>query len=101
MEFQIGELYFMVWYPDEAKRYIVPDSIVFAGTNLLADDIGPDTWYFQDSDSYCAHGLYKAGAEPTAANVRLYRLKTEDLYQVVDSKGLADELARCAERRSR
>lgn len=101
--FRVGELYFMIWHPDAARKYLVPDSIVFLGKNLESDQASKDAWYFQDTDSFCTHGPAidpkSPGPGPSQADSRVYRLLEEDLPQVVDSNGLAAELTRCAERR--
>jgi hypothetical protein len=103
-EFIVGELYFMVWHADDAKRYPVPDSVVFVGKNLESHQGTNDGWYFQDADSFCARGKYSATASQNASDeqpaTRLYRLRFEELSQIVDSAGLAEELVRCAELRA-
>jgi hypothetical protein len=104
-EFKVGELYFMIWHADDSKRYLVPDSVVFLGKNLESDHALEDAWYFQDTDSFCTRGpalgstpLKSANAQP---ETRIYRLRSEELTQIVDSGGLVDELIRCSERRAR
>src|SRR5208337_1006792 len=62
-EFVVGGLYFMLWYPDQENQadqsglFLVPDSVVFVGRNVDGDE-ERDTWYFQDTKSYCAYGAY-------------------------------------------
>jgi hypothetical protein len=103
-DFKVGELYFMIWHADDAKRYLVPDSVVFVGKNLESDQGTEDAWYFQDTDSFCARGAHSGTAPPNANDeqpeTRLYRLRYEELSQIVDSVGLAEELARCSARRA-
>ncbi len=102
-EYKVGELYFMLWYGDEAKRYLVPDSVVFIGKNLESDNSAEDAWYFQDTDSFCVRGAYPSSMPPSTKDeqpeTRLYRLRHEELSEIVDSVGLAEELKRCSERR--
>ena len=102
--FKVGELYFMIWHADDAKRYLVPDSVVFVGKNLESDQGTEDAWYFQDTDSFCTRGAYSGSTPPNAKDeqpeTRLYRLRYEELSQIVDSAGLAEELARCSARRA-
>jgi hypothetical protein len=103
-DFKVGELYFMIWHADDAKKYLVPDSVVFVGKNLESGQATEDAWYFQDTDSFCARGAY-SGTTPLNATdeqpeTRLYRLRYEELSQIVDSVSLAEELARCSARRA-
>jgi len=103
-DFKVGELYFMIWHADDTKKYLVPDSVVFVGKNLENGHATEDAWYFQDTDSFCTRGAYM-GTTPLNATdeqpeTRLYRLRYEELSQIVDSAGLAEELARCSTRRA-
>jgi len=53
-DFVVEGLYFMRWYPDQENQAdqsglcLVPDSVVFVGTNVDGDE-ERDTWYFQDN----------------------------------------------------
>jgi len=109
-EFAVGALYFMLWYPDQKNQnessglFLIPDSLVFVGKNV--DEIEErDTWYFQDTKSYCAYGAYpnnqSSGIESDEYYGRLYALHEEDLIQIVDCQGLIDALTKCMERRSK
>src|SRR5579862_6203666 len=94
MDFKVGELYFMLWHADDAKQYPNPDAIVFIGKNL-EEGVDGEAWYFQDVDSFCTHGPYSAQLQ-RATDVRLFRLNSEDLSQVLDSVELSEELMNCA-----
>jgi len=103
-EFVSGGLYFMVWYADEGRRYLVPDSLVFIGRNLFPDDYPDDRWFFQDSDSYCTTGrlLDRMSVEERdsgESHGRLVSLRENDLDQIVDLQGLIEELRECEARR--
>jgi hypothetical protein len=98
----------MVWYADGDQLYLVPDSLVFVGKNAerSASDDGDDRWYFQDTDSYCTKGMFTSippspSGKSDEISVRVYRLRKDELTQVVDCEGLRAELAQCSERRSR
>lgn len=107
-EFAIGELYFMLWYADQDDQadqsglFLVPESLVFIGKNLEGDE-QIETWYFQDTKSYCAYGAYPNNAEtglgPDEYYGRLHALHQDDLFQIVDCRGLMEALAECVERR--
>ena len=105
-QFVVGGLYFMTWYADQTDQscqdglFLVPDSLVFIGKNLDADD-DRETWYFQDTDSYCLLGAYPHHSTPgrDQSDARIYSLHEEDLYQVVDCQGLAKVLMDCQARR--
>ena len=100
-EFFVGGLYFMIWWLDEERLLLAPDSLVFIDMNLGFGDEKDEveTWYFQDAKSYSSKGAYKKDFETSDDEVRLYQLRREDLYQVVDCKGLAAIASKCAKRR--
>ena len=107
-DFVHGGLYFMLWYPDQQNQadqsglFLVPDSVVFVGKNVDSDE-ERDTWYFQDTKSFCAFGAYPnnrtEGLEPDNYYGRLYALNQEDLCQIADCQGLIDVLSKCIARR--
>jgi hypothetical protein len=100
----------MLWYPDQENQadqsglFLVPDSIVFVGRNVDGDE-DRDTWYFQDTKSYCDYGAYpnnqSAGLGPDDYYGRLYALHEGDLSQIVDCQGLIDVMSQCIARRKR
>jgi hypothetical protein len=109
-EFILKELYFILWYPDQENQeeqsglFLVPESVVFVGMNLEGDETR-DTWYFQDTKSYCAYGGYPnnegTGLEPDDYYGCLYTLHREDLFQIVDCRGLIAAASECINRRLR
>ena len=103
--FTNGELYFMCWYPDAEQLCLAPDSLVFVGKNVEepADD-NEDRWYFQDTNSYCTKGVFTGipatpSGSSAAISVHVYRLRAQELTQIVDCNGLRLEIARCIKRR--
>jgi hypothetical protein len=106
-EFAIEGLYFMLWYPDQENQshqsglFLVPDSVVFVGRNVDGEE-ERDTWYFQDTRSFCAYGAYpnneREGLGPDDYYGRLYALHEEDLFQIVDCKGLIEAASECMAR---
>jgi hypothetical protein len=50
--FQVGSVYFIVWYHDQDYLYPSFDSVIFIGKNLRSADRKSSAWYFQDLDSY-------------------------------------------------
>jgi len=109
-EFALGGLYFMIWFPDQQNQrdqsglFLVPDSLVFIGKNVDGDE-ECNTWYFQDTKSFCAFGAYPnnadAGLGPDDYYGRLYALHEEDLFQIADCEGLIDVVSQCIARRKR
>jgi hypothetical protein len=110
-QFEVGGLFFMLWYPDQADQakqdglFLVPDSIVFIGKNLEPleqDDDKGESWWFQDTESFCKIGPYPQHRDTLQEKGgRLIRLYERDLYQVVDCNGLARVLSECTTRRVR
>jgi hypothetical protein len=100
--FTVGGLYFLVQYSDRRLLFPTPMPMIFIGKNIEARE-KPNSWYFQDTDSYCLMGLYP--------NVRrnnrkkdsgeLYAVNGNQLHQVVDCGGLAEVLLECRARRAK
>jgi hypothetical protein len=121
-DFVIGNLYFIVRYPDCEQLLIVPKSVVFIGKNVRGNEFTHgneelDTWYFQDTTSYCVDGpedfsvpsdikvnvnkdlLRKATVEGTVTE--LFALQENKLDEVVDYEGLARILVDFGKRRAK
>jgi hypothetical protein len=107
-DFATDGLYFMIWFSDQENQsdqsglFLIPDSLVFVGKNVDGDE-ECDTWYFQDTKSFCAFGAYPhnadAGLGPDDYYGRLYALHEEDLSQIVDCQGLIEVISQCITRR--
>lgn len=111
--FEVGGLYFWLEYADHERLFLVPGSLVFLGKNLEQGVI-EDTWYFQDSRSYCFHGPWSFGEPLDEATkekfdrlaekslpTRLVMLRQSSLHEIVDCEGLATAASECARRRTK
>jgi hypothetical protein len=112
--FEVGGLYFWLQYADGEDLFLVPESVVFLGTNLEPTGT-EDIWYFQDAKSYCVYGpetfseafdkevsreeFAKVASESVPTT--LVTLHRRDLCQVVDCEGLVKAASECAIRRSK
>jgi hypothetical protein len=102
----------LVWRPRDAISHDAvsckpatvpaPDSLVFVSMNIWPGD----QRNFQDTQSYCARGQDPGQAHRDQATVkeslpegRVYLLHEEDLFQVQDCRGLAQEFLECMNRR--
>jgi len=103
-EFVVGGLYFMLWYADDERLYLAPDSLVFLGKDLDPESGEREAWYFQDSRSYFRQGAYPNSRVDESAPDRvvgeLTRLHESELDQIVDLDGLAAEVLECKARRT-
>jgi hypothetical protein len=97
-DYAIGTSYFRIWYADDARLYLVPDSLIFVGRNI--EERNRDTWFFQDASSYLQLGAYPnhSDCDDPELSARVYFLHEEDLYQIVDLQGLQLEAEECADR---
>lgn len=100
MNYVIGQIYYMVWYDDDQKLYLAPDTLIFVGKNLENLTDNRDTWYFQDSHSYWHKGAFTAEERSSMSEPdgNVYCLHEEDLFQIVDMDGLRAELEECKRR---
>jgi hypothetical protein len=100
--FIVGGLYFMINYSDPRLLFPTPMSMIFIGKNIDGED-GPNSWYFQDTDSYCSKGLFvnSRNINRKKDKARLYVVNDNQLHQVVDCGCLAEILLECRARRAK
>jgi hypothetical protein len=100
--FTVGGLYFLVQYSDPRLLIPAPMPMIFIGKNIEGRD-KPNSWYFQDTDSYCQMGPYPNVRRNNRKkdNGALYAVNDKQLHQVVDCRGLAEILLECGARRAK
>jgi hypothetical protein len=112
-DFVIGGLYFLIWYGDREvlspvnqalvnrRLFLAPESVIFIGREVEFERQERESWYFQDTKSYCERGPNPivADAEEPVTEARIWCLHAGDLFQVIDPQGLAKEVLECLDRR--
>lgn len=94
--FIVGEVYFSVKYVDPPRKFPLFDSFVFIGKNLSDEDT-EDVWYFQFADSLAKYGSV---LESGGGDRRVACLTASELAQMLDDRGLLEELNAARGRRS-
>jgi hypothetical protein len=92
---EVGRVYFVVGYVDDAMLFPEVDPVVYAGENLLPGDEGIQ--YFQDFQSY-TEGTRHATA-CAEAPARFVTFSAAEGGAVFEFQKVVDELLRCSLRR--
>ena len=95
LQYQNGDVYFRVTFPDAKRLYPKIESFVFIGRNL-SDEFDADAWYFQFVDGFARHGSVLSTDE---GDRRVAVLLEKDLTDMLDLSRLIAELESAAARR--
>ncbi len=96
IQFEVGEIYFLITYADADSLFPVTRSVVFIGNNIEED--AEDRWYFQDTSSYAEYGIYK-NIKNDVDLIEVHRLDENGLSLIFDLEGLCRDLQSCYARR--
>ena len=94
---EVGEHYFEIRFVDEDMLIPTMETVVFAGRNLEAGDIGK--FYFQDAPSYKGGVRYGPDAEDEGQEI--LALSEEEIDDIFEFERALDELMKCSLRRRR
>jgi hypothetical protein len=93
--FEDGQVYFMVTYPDVAMAYPEVQSFVYLGKNL-SDEDDEDSWYFQPLNDYVKNG---SALMPSSEIREAICITKETIESMLDDENLFDEIRACSSRR--
>jgi len=85
-----GNHYYRVGFYDQKLTIPYITTLIYIGKNLRPDDNKPtiDKWYFQDPESYLAHGAFTDFKEKIERKVYIY----ETLKLIYDDQSLIDRM---------
>jgi len=97
--FRLDSMYFMIRYEDPNKLFLNPISLKFAGNDTQKSD-PLDAWPFEDVSPYGCQLRSPDTPDGDCECVnRMRHFRNGDLTEIVDSRGLAEELLQCRARR--
>jgi hypothetical protein len=89
-----GNHYYKVFFYDQKLTIPHITTLIYIGKNLLLDDNKPtiDKWYFQDPESYLAHGAFKDFEEDFKKKIEREVYIVDSLESIFDNQTFIDEI---------
>lgn len=99
IEYNAGDLYFLVFYEDELLRVPSIDPVVYIGKDLKKND--EDVWYFQDASTYELYGPFIEITDFSGKEdeIEVHTFSESGVTYVKNIEGLIKEMNKCIVRR--